>query len=328
MNVNRADPLPWHAAAWRLLDSYRALQRLPQALLLIGPHGVGKRILAEQFTARLFCARRDAAQPCGSCRDCHWLTAGTHPDFIKIAPEDTDKAITIAQIRQLLQDLALKPHTEHERVVLIAPAERMNLAAANAFLKCLEEPPERTVFLLLSVTPSLLPATVRSRCQRLVLPCPPCDVAKHWLQGHGVARPEIALALAHGAPLQALQCAEMDWAAKRQSVFKAWQRAAERQIVLPVLAEEWSKLPEEQLLDWLIAWTADVIKCALQQTERLTHRDLHQELAALAHGVEPPALFAFYDQLLWGWQQRHSALNKQLFFEEVLMHWAYLHATA
>ena len=179
--------LPWQQQNWDQLCNYRMQNRVPQALLITGNKGLGKQHLANQFAFSLLCAKpQDNGLGCGHCDSCLLLNAETHPDFIQIRPDEPGKAITIGQIRSLVTRLTLKPQFESYRVVIVNPADLMNNAAANAFLKCLEEPTERTVILLITDKPAHLPATIVSRCQKLAVAKPDKEIVFAWLKQQNV----------------------------------------------------------------------------------------------------------------------------------------------
>src|SRR5690606_14968084 len=178
-SMELAEPLPWHAEAWTRLQAQIRRQALPHALLISGLPGLGKRRLAEQLAAALLCeAGRNELQACGRCRACRPLVQGAHPDLFVVTPEEEGRQVRVDQVRGLIDQLALKSQYGGYRVGLIDPADRMNAAAANALLKTLEEPPPGVVLLLVAARPSLLPATIRSRCQQLTLSPPPAEQAR------------------------------------------------------------------------------------------------------------------------------------------------------
>ncbi|MGR9012642.1 MAG: DNA polymerase III subunit delta', partial [Gammaproteobacteria bacterium] len=150
--------LPWQQSNWEHLHSYIAQKRIPQALLISGNKGLGKQQLANQFAVALLCKTPQTnGIACGHCSSCLLVNADTHPDCIQIQPEELGKGIGIGQIRSLITRLTLKPQFETQRVVIVNPADKMNNAAANAFLKCLEEPTERTSIVLITEKPAKLP---------------------------------------------------------------------------------------------------------------------------------------------------------------------------
>jgi DNA polymerase-3 subunit delta' len=220
---------PWNQP---LFDSVkRMLGRLPHALLLHGPRGVGKLALAERIGQLLLCENVDPVKrPCGQCDGCRWYLAGTHPDLRRLEPEVLAKPaegeeeeegseapakrgkpsldIRVSQVRSLADFLNLRSHRGALRVALVHPAEEMNPTAQNALLKSLEEPPAGAIFILVSHRPHRLLPTVHSRCVKIPVPIPPAEAAIAWLKSQPQQDAARWLAFAGGAPLQALRYAE------------------------------------------------------------------------------------------------------------------------
>jgi DNA polymerase-3 subunit delta' len=109
-----------------------------------------------------------AIAPCGACRSCRNIHQDTHPDVEWLRPESKLRVITIDQIRDLMRTIHLKPYEAEYKVSVIVAADRLNEQSANAFLKTLEEPPEKTLLLLLTTEPERVMETILSRCLRLV----------------------------------------------------------------------------------------------------------------------------------------------------------------
>ncbi|MCW7753669.1 DNA polymerase III subunit delta' [Desulfobotulus sp. H1] len=147
----------------RTLKGMLDADRLPQGLLFSGMPGTGRDRAARTLMMHENCA--SPSVPCGACRSCTRIRNGQHPDFIRVTA--TNGVVRVDSIRSLLERLIRKPHEARRRLVVLEQAESMNLEAANALLKVLEEPPEATCFILLSEDPHRLPATVRSRCQEI-----------------------------------------------------------------------------------------------------------------------------------------------------------------
>ncbi len=321
--------LPWQQQNWAHLCSYIAQQRIPQALLITGNKGLGKQQLAEQFAASLLCGAAQAnGTACGLCSSCLLVNAETHPDFIRVQPEEPGKGITIGQIRSLVTRLTLKPQFETYRIVIINPADKMNNAAANAFLKCLEEPTERTLIILITEKPSALPATIISRCQKLAVTTPDKEAVVTWLaealQCDAAANQTLQgnVSLAQGAPLLALDYANDGGLTLRNDCFNAWMAIA-KQLKSPVIiAEDWHKLPAAPLIFWMTSWVIDLIKCFYQvQADNLYNPDLNRQLQELTVRLELTGLYKLYDLLLASRQRLDTQINKQLLFEEILIQW-------
>ncbi len=319
--------LPWQQQYWDHLCDYRRQNRVPQALLITGNKGLGKQHLANQFAFSLLCMKpQDNGLNCGLCDRCLLLNAETHPDFIQIKPDEPGKAITIGQVRALVTRLTLKPQFESYRVVIVNPADLMNNAAANAFLKCLEEPTERTVMLLITDKPAHLPATIVSRCQKLAVAKPDKEIAFAWLKQQNIKTLQFnafaLLGLAQGSPLLALDYANDGTMMLRNDCFKAWMDIAKQRRHPVIIAEEWHKLPESPLIFWITSWIVDIIKCSyLIKADWLYNPDLKEALQELSQQLEVKELYKLYDLILITRQRLNTQINKHTMFEEILINW-------
>jgi DNA polymerase III subunit delta' len=180
MSEPRDAPPPWTAEARAALTAAQRAGRLPHALLIHERPGAGGEWLAH-WAARLALCERAAEAPCGACTACRRTLAWQHPDLMRVAPIEDSRQIRIEQVRELAAELALTSHAGGWRVGILSPADSLNRFAANALLKTLEEPPARTLLMLVATEPSRLPATVLSRCQRLLVRAPAREQALAWL---------------------------------------------------------------------------------------------------------------------------------------------------
>lgn len=170
---------PWtEAARTALLAAHRA-GRLPHALLIHESPGAGGDWLAHWAARLALCERPEA--PCGNCAACRRVLVWQHPDLMRVAPLEDSRQIRIEQLRELAAELALTSHAGGWRVGILTPADSLNRYAANALLKTLEEPPARTLLMLVATEPSRLPATILSRCQRLAVRAPQRPASLAWL---------------------------------------------------------------------------------------------------------------------------------------------------
>ena len=110
-----------------------------------------------------------ALDACGGCAPCRRASGGNHPDLHWLRPESKLRVITIDQVRSLMHGIQMKPNDARYKVGIISGVDRMNVQAANAFLKTLEEPPARSVLMLLTTEPGRILETILSRCLRLNL---------------------------------------------------------------------------------------------------------------------------------------------------------------
>ena len=149
-------------------------QRLPHALLLIGPAGLGRELAAVETAALLTCAQRSEAsrERWCACAGCQRVRAGIHPDVAAVLPQGASQQIRIDQIRAVVEAAPGRPFESTRRVWILDGVEagRFGAEAANAFLKTLEEPPAHVRFVLLAANPDAVLPTIRSRCQQLALP--------------------------------------------------------------------------------------------------------------------------------------------------------------
>ena len=202
---------PWQQQQWEYLLARHKQNNVPHALLFSGQVGLGKLDFAKAFAELLLCKESATENDfaCGRCSGCKLIAANNHPDLLLIQPEKEGGIIKIDQIRALIADLSNTAQQGGYQVVIISPANAMNTASANALLKTLEEPMGKTIIILLSDRPTMLPATIRSRCQLLGFGTPSLEEAQKWLQSTNASCAaindiDLALNFVSGSPLQAL----------------------------------------------------------------------------------------------------------------------------
>jgi DNA polymerase-3 subunit delta' len=224
------------------------------ALLLQGPRGLGKLAFAQRAAAALLCESPGPVEhrPCGGCRSCSLVHAGSHPDRLRLSPEEDRSQLDVEQVRQRRSELTLTAHYTARRVVVVDPADALNRHAANTLLKTLEEPPAAVVFLLVSARPATLPATVRSRCVALRFQPPAREDALRWLREQ-VAECADAAALLQwcgGAPLAALEIAEAGTLEQVESLAQDLLHLVQGRLQPVQAAAGWRASGLRTMLDW------------------------------------------------------------------------------
>lgn len=313
-----AERLPWHGAVWERLRSHLVADSLPHALLIAGLPGLGKRRLADALAAALLCdARADDGSACGSCRSCRLVEQRVHPDLFLVEPEADARQLKVDQVRTLIEQVSLKSQYGGYRIGLIDPADRMNTAAANALLKTLEEPPQGVVLLLTASRPSQLPATIRSRCQRLDLVPPPEDEARQWLRAHVAPGAEELLGLALGAPLRAVDLASARVQDRWRELAATLERLAAGRTTAISSAAEWRETGRE-VIPMLIAVCADLARLAVGGEARFGDPGRLRELAT---ALDLSRLHEYLEQLLELRRHLDHPLNEQLLLESAFAAW-------
>ncbi len=322
----------WQKEQWRHIMQQRA--SMPHALLLRGRAGTGKHAFAVNLSRAILCQQPDAQhEACGKCPSCLWLAEGNHPDFRFISPEDAENTeeipkkktakksqISVAQIRQLVDYLSLSSHQVNSpRVILISPAETLNIASANALLKMLEEPPVNTLFLLVTSQPQRLLATILSRCQAIDMPLPSRADALAWLKQQGVKDADDALDYAGGAPLLALQVAEEGGTSA--SLVKNLAQGARLDPF--VSAPLFLTLGMERAIDALQKWTFDLTAYKLSQALHY-HTQHSGALQALCKSVNLKSLLGFQQKLLEAKRTANHPLSNELQLENILLQYSQL----
>lgn len=310
----------------RLLTRLIAQNRLPHALIFAGIEGVGKRTAAQVLALIGNCLEPPADQTetaaCGSCRACRAILAGTHPDFLLIAPHGT--LIRIAQIRDLIATLALKPYQAKQRVVVIAEAQYMNPEAGNALLKVLEEPPEGTVLVLTTRQTSDLLPTVASRCQAIHFQPLTLEVLTDLLveQAHlPQAQAEILAAMAGGSYTRAQRLHKQGWIARRRWILKELGALGAQSLVGRLaLAEQLAGVKQllPDILECMISYYRDLL-VARFRPEQVINRDFADHIQTQAARQDIEGLCRCVRAVQRAHRRLNANANPRLTLEALLM---------
>jgi DNA polymerase-3 subunit delta' len=325
----------------------QGLARLPHAMLLVGPAGVGKTTFSEQIAALLLCESiAPGLVACGECDACRWLDAGNHPDFRRVAPDEDGEAepgggenssdktagkskkrgsgnIRIDQIRELEGFVFVGSHRNGNRVVLITEAEAMNPAAANALLKILEEPPPTVYFILVTTRSKSLLPTIRSRCRVIPFGAPDAATAAAWLSDAGLEKQaKRYLNLAGGGPMRVAQWKEQGQLAPIDALVDTLISPPSDPIAL---AARWDGLLKgdcqfrmENLVEGVQRWLFDLAQ--ERMTGVLRYHDGWPRPKGV-QGLSPKALLAAWREIGQFRRSARHPLNQLLFLENMATHY-------
>lgn len=319
-----------HDHAKTLLRSAILQNRLAHAYLFHGDDRIGKRLLALRLAQTLLCETvPDGRQPdaCGTCRACQQVDARTHPDFLVIEPDQemANPQIKIESIRDIEHQMIYRPLIGNRKICLIDEADRMTIGAANALLKTLEEPPDHSLFILVSSRPYALPATIRSRCQALRLTAP----AQTQVEAAVILKRELPPADAHFLALlsdgqlgRALEC-DLEQARTSQKEFTAIFSAKGLQSFSTVLAAAEALAKGDrgpEAFDWLLRWLRDILLIAVGAgSDHILNLDQRAGMQALAAHINIDDLLDLISDLEKMERQAHRNLNVQIALETILL---------
>lgn len=321
---------PWQNAQWEQMVHCQQSDNLAHAYLLRGLPGTGKLQFAKALAAYLLCMNPQATGAYGHCKECELLKAGTHPDFTVLEPDDPGRPIRIDSIRKLNEFAHKTAQQGGRRVIILSPAEAMNVNAANALLKCLEEPGEDTIFLLVSARSGDMLPTIRSRCQQLNFATPKRSEAEQWLalQLEDSSLVSQLLDLTANSPLEAKRFADQGLLEKREALADGIKGLFKGKLTPVELAKNWQSADLTLTISWIIGWLDDAVKLGLNgDPSDLRNRDQLKMLEYLARKSDAKALL---QEREWLMSQRQSLLeggnlNPQMLMEGVFcrcLEWA------
>lgn len=311
---------PWQQALWKTLT--HRFPNLGHGLLFYGKSGCGKHTFVEQFVAWVLCSNKQHDSACGQCSSCVWLKSDTHPNYVYVSTDEDNKKhnakIKIEKIRDLLP--FVQQTVDGWRVIVIDPAEALNIASSNALLKTLEEPGERVMIILIAEHFLKLPATIRSRMQHFAVDRIDQTVAKHYLQTQIAIDQQqnidLLLGLANQMPLKAIELLNSPWFAQRQNFVNDWQKLVSNKNMPMMLATNWNK--ELNIVDFLQMFEyllTDILAFKMQQWVKNSDIDL----TVLAEQYRLEDLFSLYDQLTEAKQLLQQNVQSNLILDELFV---------
>ena len=317
----------WQTSNWQNLTASQQNKRLGHGLLFHGASGIGKKAFAIEFAHWLMCEQPLADKACGECKPCKLIQADSNPDLLTLYPEEEGKSIKVDQVRELIQKISLTSHGQGYRVIIISPADALNINASNSLLKTLEEPPANTVLILVSDKPSKLMATIRSRTQMVRFDLPTEEQSLTWLNQQNIEKAELVLKLSSGAPLAAATMANDEGLQVRDKLFMNWQELATGNVDALESAAMWTKEGFKVLgnlpLNWVSSWLTDMVRyLQAGQVENMTNLDYAQALQNLAGQVDLKSIYSLLDRLNDTIRLSDTPANQLMLVEGLLLRWA------
>lgn len=298
MDATNSQVYPWQKQVWETLTG--RFPRLGHGLLFYGKKGCGKQAFTQHFLSWVLCLNKQPEGACGACSSCLWLKSDTHPNYVYISTDEDNKKqnakIKIEKIRDLQP--FVQQTVDGWRIIVIEPAEALNIASANALLKTLEEPGDRVVLILLADHYLKLPATIRSRLQHFALDRISPEQGDEYLKLHLTesmhAQIPLLMNLSNQMPLQALELAQMDWLKRRGDFLQDWQKLVTQKSMPMQYASKWNKelnfLDFIQMFEYLLS---DIICVKLNQSVKNIDLQFHP----IAEQYDLETLFDLYENL-------------------------------
>lgn len=322
---------PWQQEPWRQLAYRLDDDKVPHAILLSGPAGMGKQHFARYLATSLLCHNpdREKHQPCMGCKSCHLIDAGNHPDLEFLFPAEEGKAIKVDQIRELIGFINLRSQLERYKVVIIDPAESMNRNAANTLLKTLEEPMEQSVLILVSRNPARIPVTIRSRCQTINFKPVKYDQVAEWLnkQVDDASQAQYALELANGAPIECLRMLAEGVLEQQAELITELERLGKLESDPIKIAEKWNAQGAGAVMQRLLHIFYELVSLKASGSVARSSNLSVDRLKRLTNQLDLYRLLLCYDRLAGNNALISSQIsyNTQGLLEDFIIYWQSQH---
>jgi len=286
-----------HSLIQKKLRQAVAADRVVSAYLLCGSRGIGKKTVAEVFSAALLCQNPQDGKPCLACSSCRLLSSDNHPDLIRLQVPADKKTIGVELVReQLIKEAYIRPFHTGRKVFMIEDGELMTAEAQNALLKILEEPPAYAVFLILSTAPDQLLETVRSRClklQFLPLSEEACRTYFDKLPTEDKSRKELAASFSQGVIGRGLLMLE------NQAYYELYQKTMTQLAAFPenpsALVDFGQFLTQnkeniQDIIDFMLVFLRDCLRSKISKNTKLICSDQKATLQRFLSAYSPGGL--------------------------------------
>lgn len=323
--------LPWQQELWNQMITN---PNPAHAYLFYGKKGIGKSLFAKLLADYWLCLAPKDGAPCHQCKSCHLLaSSGAHPDIFKLVPQDSE-FIRVDQVRGLIDFINQTPQLSACKIVIIEPAEALNINAANALLKSLEEPAGNTRIILVSHQAGQLLPTIKSRCIQQRCLSPTMDQAILWMQQQ---LPDIDIKhlhqlwlLAGKAPLYGLDIQQQGVLQWRSKVVEDIKMLLKHQKIPSQVADQWGDIPLLLLFDWFYSWLHEIMR--YQLTGALDTFEMSDMAKVLGYLAQKTSTKKITEMQSWVIIQRQKLLakanfNRVLLLEALLIHWIKLLTT-
>ena len=283
------------------------------AYILEGPKGIGKNLFTLEIAKGFLCNSKPNIEICNECQSCHIFNEFNHPDFYQIKTLEEKKQISINQIKEIQEPLHESSFLGFNKVFIINPLEKLTKEAFDAFLKNLEEPPDNSIFLLVSHRYQSLPLTIKSRCIHISLHVPKTDLIKPWLKKQTKHKEKIesALLFSKGKPLVAAEMINLDVKDTRISFIKDISELIKTGNNLLQISEQWPKDKDAMLLklEWMSDLLMDCIRHKLLIGNRETFQDTDVISSYLSNIIETEKFFSLLEKTNSFWSLFYSETN-------------------
>ena len=326
---------PWQKTQIQQIIEMSKQKRLPHALLLSGPDGIGLKKFALFVAANRLCLINEMQQPpCGECQSCQLFLGRSNPDIKLIEPEKEGGQIKIDTIREVVSYASLKSFLNNNmKIIIISQADAMNRSAANSLLKVLEEPSSQSMFILLSHRPSQLLVTIRSRCQKINFNPTYENESIEWVDGafnNSNFSSDLLLRLAGGGPLKVKKLLEEDYLDYRVNLLKDLDSLNKRNSNPVDIAKNWNEFSKDKIksaettIFCLMQLINDLVRLKLcPKMENIVNIDLIEDLHGISNTLDLLKLIRSYDFILLKYKELVGPMNYNslAILEEIALFW-------